>query len=323
MQILTYLIYFLTVMAIGYVYKRYQSMNERKKMNDEYELVKEFLLQDDTKLDENVNKICWVHIPYEVNSRKWLDFYSRNSSYLNKPYVYLCIKSIIEQNASNMKVCIIDDESFAKLIPSWKIDLNSVPEPSKEQVRKLGIAQLLYYYGGVHLPYSFVCMKNVMPLLNSGRDMFSVETRDRSINSSVSELMPDDSFIGCERHSQNMKEYIQYLERNISTDQSSESVFMNNNRRILLEMANKDKLSLLGGAYVGQKTSNNELIRLDDLLQKDYISFHDELFGIYIDDKELEKRTHYNWFMYLTKDEIIQSDVILAKYLSASAYYSM
>jgi hypothetical protein len=323
MQFIKYIIYFLTMLSIGYLYNKYKESEDKKKITDEYELVRKYLLTDETNLVSETSEICWIHIPYEINARSWLDFYSRNTNQLNKPYIYLCIKSIIEQNGTNMKICIVDDNSFAKLLPSWKIDMTSVPEPSKKQVRALGMSKLLYYYGGISVPHSFVCARNLLSLLRNGRSMFCVETRDHSVNSSVSSFMPSPELMGCVKNSNEMKEYIQYLERNISTDYTFETSFINNNNRVLLDMIQKERVSLLDAGYVGQKDINGNEITIDRLLRKEYIDFNPEMYGILVDDNMLEKRTHYNWFIYLDKADIIQSDVMLAKYLTAASYYSM
>ena len=47
--------------------------------NDEYELIKKYLLNDSPLYGHNRPKI-WIHTKYEVNARKWKDFYSRNTT---------------------------------------------------------------------------------------------------------------------------------------------------------------------------------------------------------------------------------------------------
>jgi hypothetical protein len=46
---------------------------------DEYEMVKQYLLNESPLYGYNRPKI-WIHSKYEVNSRKWKSFYSRNST---------------------------------------------------------------------------------------------------------------------------------------------------------------------------------------------------------------------------------------------------
>ena len=48
----------------------------------------------------------------------WESFNDRMNENLNFPFMYLTIKSIIDCNVWDFHVCIIDDDSFTKLIPS-------------------------------------------------------------------------------------------------------------------------------------------------------------------------------------------------------------
>lgn len=52
--------------------------------DDEYDLIKKYLLNDSPLYGYNRPKI-WIHSKYEINSRKWKDFYSRNTTDLNQP----------------------------------------------------------------------------------------------------------------------------------------------------------------------------------------------------------------------------------------------
>jgi hypothetical protein len=50
---------------------------------DEYDLIKKYLLNDSPLYGYNRPKL-WIHTKYEINARKWKDFYSRNSTDLNQ-----------------------------------------------------------------------------------------------------------------------------------------------------------------------------------------------------------------------------------------------
>jgi hypothetical protein len=45
---------------------------------EEYEMIKKYLLNDSPLYGFNKPKI-WIHTKYEINARKWRDFYSRNT----------------------------------------------------------------------------------------------------------------------------------------------------------------------------------------------------------------------------------------------------
>ena len=135
--------------------------------NDEYELIRKYLLNDSPLHGHNRPKL-WIHTKYEINARKWKDFYSRNTTDLNQPYIHLTIKTIIDHCGDDFNICLIDDQTFSKLLPSWDIDISTLAEPIKSHFRELGLAQLIYYYGGMVVPNSFICKKNLKPLYDNG-----------------------------------------------------------------------------------------------------------------------------------------------------------
>ena len=67
-------------------------------------------------------------------------------------------------------------------------------------------------------------------------------------------------------------------------------------------------MKLVDGKNIGVKDKNNNQILLDTLFSKNYNNFCNLMFGIYIDDEELLKRTHYNWFCKLNKNGIANCD---------------
>jgi hypothetical protein len=186
---------------------------------DEYEQVKQYLLNQSPLYGYNRPKI-WIHTKYEYNSRKWKSFYSRSSYDLNQPYIHLTIKSIINHCGDDFNVCLIDDDSFSKLIPSWDVNMSKTVEPVKSHLREVGMAQLLYYYGGMVLPNSFICCKNMMPFYLDGigekSDQFFVAERPNrydDFNHDIGKrnFVPDSYIMGCKKNCPAVKEYVDYL----------------------------------------------------------------------------------------------------------------
>jgi hypothetical protein len=192
-----------------------------KSQNDEYDTVKQYLLNESPLYGYNRPKI-WIHTKYEYNSRKWKSFYSRSSYDLNQPYIHLTIKSIINHCGDDFNICLIDDDSFAKLIPSWNVDMFKVSDPVKTHLRELGMVQLLNYYGGMVLPNSFICCKNMMPFYLDGigekGDQFFVTERPNRYDDFNHEIgkrnfVPDNYIMGCKKDCPMVKEYMDYLKR--------------------------------------------------------------------------------------------------------------
>ena len=160
-----YIVVFIAIFIVSTLIKKIQNKPDQNPDND---LIREYLLNESPLYGYNRPKL-WIHSKYELNARKWKDFYSRNSTDLNQPYIHLTIKSIINHCGNDFNICLIDDESFSNLLPDWcDIELNIMTEPMRSQYRELGMLQILHLYGGLVVPNSFVCIKNLKTFYENG-----------------------------------------------------------------------------------------------------------------------------------------------------------
>ena len=186
-------ILFFILIVLGVLYKRFEDKIAREERIDVYESIQKYLLDDDT-LGKSKKPILWIHVPYEYNSRNWLSFGSRSSFDLNQPYLYLTVKSIIARCDKSFTICIIDDTSFKRLIPGWNINMTSISDPILSNMRMLGMMKLLYMYGGMYCPISFLCLKDLNGLYTKGtrgEKMFVCETVDRNVTSTDTDFYPN------------------------------------------------------------------------------------------------------------------------------------
>jgi hypothetical protein len=298
------------------------SFKQRFETNDEYELIRKYLLNDSPLYGYNRPKL-WIHSKYEINSRKWKDFYSRNTTDLNQPYIHLTIKTILDHCADDFNVCLIDDKSFSKLIPSWDIDVSTVAEPMKSSLRELGMLQLVYYYGGMVVPNSFVCKKNLKEFYEKGIENgcpFVCENINRNENilsSSQKKLFaPDTFFLGAKKNDETILEFIEFSKKQNNTPHfTSENNFIGYNSKWCMSAVHGNKMNLLGGELVGVKTEDNKQILLEDLMEDAYIKFHPDAFGIYIPGDEILNRHKYQWFAVLSSEQLLQTNMIISKHL--------
>jgi hypothetical protein len=56
-------------------------------------------------------------------------------------------------------------------------------------------------------------------------------------------------------------------------------------------------------------------IIIDDLLSNDYIDIYSNTYGIYIPANEVLKRRHYEWFARMSPTQVLESPIIISKYL--------
>jgi hypothetical protein len=241
-------ILFFILIVLGILYKKFEDKRIREENKDNYDAIQKYLL-DGVNLGKSKKPILWIHIPYEYNSRHWLNFGSRSSLDLNQPYLYLTVKSIINNCDESFTICIIDDNAFQKLIPGWKINMTTISDPILKNMRTLGLTKLLYIYGGMICPVSFLCIKDLINLYNKGirgEKMFLCQLTDRNITSSEFDYYPNISFCGAPKECETVMKLCDHIQRTISYDYTSESVFTGNFNRWCndLIISNKD-----GGSF--------------------------------------------------------------------------
>jgi len=316
-SISNYITLFAILIVLGFVYKKL----EQKRLNEEdienYNVIKKYLLNDTKTLGKAKKPILWIHIPYEYNARNWKSFGSRSSHELNQPYLYLTVKSIIDQCQDSFYVCMIDDKSFSKLIPEWDININRISSPISNKIRMLALANILYIYGGMILPISFLCLKDLAPLYNSsirGDRMFICENIDRNTSSTYFKFYPDTKMMGAPRKNENVLKLINHIQTVVSTDFTAESHILGNVSHWCEDLVQKGEIHLVDGRLIGVKDTEGEPIMLEELLGDDFIQLYPDAYGIYIPAMEILKRRKYEWFARLSPKQVLQAKTILSEY---------
>lgn len=311
------------LLSIGVIFTASYFANKLKQpfeTNDEYEMIRNYVLNDSPLYGYNRPKL-WIHSQYQVNSRKWKSFGSRNSTDLNQPYLHLVIQSIINHCGDDFHICLIDDESFSKLIPSWDMDITNMAEPHKQLFRELAMMQILYHYGGMIVPNSFLCMKNLKPLYDqqtANNQVFVCESVNKSVDLIKHEKQPLFSastyLMGSPKNHESLTDIITYLEnRNARSHFTDEYQFKNDIANYLAHMTDQGKLVVLDGAMIGVKSTNGKPIILDQLMEQQPLDLIPRAVGLYIPSNELLIRTKYQWFVALSEEDVLESDCALTK----------
>ena len=321
MQIINFVLLSIFIIALGILYQKYLDKKMQSFDANDYSDIQKYLLKDTRYLLESDKPILWIHIPYEYNSRDWLDFGSRSSFQLNQPYLYLTTKTIIKNCDQSFKIVIIDDNTFEKLIPDWSVNLNILSDHMKCYMRQLAITKLIYNYGGLNVPISFLCFRDLIGLYNRGisdDNMFVCENYDTNITSTNKLFYPNAHFIGAKKENQIIREFINFMEITISDDYTAQTKFLGEFDKWCDKKIARGKVRLIPGTDVGTKTIDGEPILIENLLGDDYINFYGKSYGIWIPDREILKRRHYEWFARMSPEQIFESQFILAKYFVLS-----
>ena len=315
--------YLKLLLAIVFMYllsQCYKYVQMHEKMNDEvqhYDLVKQFLIEDNTNaISKNKKPIMWIHLDYQVNAREWENFFSRSSKKINQPYLYLTLKSIINQCGKDFSIALIDDTSFSYLLPQYTIDFSKLANPIKKHYQQMGLCKLLQQYGGFLVPPSFLCFKSLKPIYDNGlqnADMFMIENKVKYYSKNY--YAPDPRFMACVPNSPSMLQLVHHLERLNSVDYTEQQDFEGSTQEFCKQLVDQQYIVIVNAKHIGVQTKNKKPIDLSDLMISNELDFCNELYGILIPQEELLSRTQYQWFLRLTPEEVLTSNTIIAKYM--------
>lgn len=314
MKIVNYLFAFVIITSIGMLYDRYLKKYDLDSTENHEKLIKHYLLNE----GENNKPILWIHTKNEINARNWLSFNSRNTKEVNQGYLEMCINTIMKHCSKSFKICLINDESFSKLLPTWAIDLNKLAEPIKSHVRQLAFIRLLYSYGGMCLPNSTIVLKDLKPIMETflgDKDFFAVESLSRNKSADTLKFIPSSNIMGAQKHSIAAKQLLEYTQIQISKDNTSEMDFVGNLDIKLFDMYKKNEINVMDAKLFGIKDNSNKEILIDDLMSSLPIKLSDDCLCVIIPKDELLKRTKYNWFVRLNNSQIVKTDNNISNYL--------
>lgn len=288
------IIFLVTSVYVGY--KNLMTQSEYL----EYEKLKLHLLNK-SNLATIKKPIMWIPIPFEYNSRKWESFGSRTSSELNMDILYLTVKTTVEQCGESFHIVLIDESSYSKLLPGWDVEHSKLPSPLKEEMSFLAQMKLLYYYGGIVVPASFICTNDLYDLYYD-TCVYKKDISFINLNSG----RPSVSFVSTAKNNSNMKMILSELEYVISRN-NTDSVWFNREVNKVFENNARE----LPGCHVGTHDKSKNRITIDQLMQEKQIELCDTSFGLYVPLCQLKSRTMYNWMIYLDHEELLKANNVI------------
>jgi hypothetical protein len=251
---------------------------------------------------------------------------------LNQPYLFLTVQSIINHCGNNFHICLIDDDSFAKLIPGWDISIASLAEPMKSQTREIAMLQVVYQYGGMIVPNSFLCLKNLVDIYQKGtleNKAFFMENHNRYCNvvqeKRSNRFIVDVKMMGAKKHCDVIRDLIDVLKANISNGHFSQhNEFEGSTQYWLKDALAKNRIVVIDGEYIGIKTKKKKPILIEDLMEENYLDIDQtRMYGVLIPSEDILTRPKYQWFAILPESEVLETRMILSKLMKASIVDSM
>jgi hypothetical protein len=314
---------YLIIMFVGFIYNKYKKTLDIEEHYNDGELIQKYLLNDST-LTKNNKPILWIHIEFDKNARSWESFGSRTSDNLNQPYQYLTIRNIIETCGESFNVCLIDDDSFIKIIPEWRTRVEHLPRPLRSHMRDLALATVLHLYGGFLIPSSFICFHDLRSLYDAHLERANVmigELRTTSSLAAEKQYSPSTKMMGCKKFDPVMKEYMDYMMEVTGHDHTQDMDFTGETTRWWLakQEAAPTAVSLIPPEELSVKTTTNKPVLIEDLLSDTDVPLSPTAAGMYIPEQEILKRSKYQWFARLSPQQVLESHTLIGKYLLVKA----
>jgi hypothetical protein len=185
----------------------------------------------------------------------------------------------------------------------------------------LGLAQLVYFYGGMLVPNSFLCTRNLKEMYDrgiQGNRPFVCEAVNRT-TAKVGPFIPDTYFMGAKKHDPVMKQYTEYLgQRSKSGHFTAVYEFLGDSSVGCVGTIHQGRMNLVGGEFIGIKTLTSKPVLIEELLEDNYLDLHKNIYGIYIPEDELLKRPKFSWFAVLSTEQLLETNTFLTKHIKAS-----
>lgn len=313
----------IVLLTVAFLYENYKQYNEDDENAKHYKMVEKYLLNS-SSLARSKKPILWIYTDREINARWWASWGSRNTECMNQPYQFLTIKSIIDKCGGNFNICLIDDSTFENIIPGWNIEIEKIADPIKNKIINLAMAKILKLYGGLIVPSSFICFRSLIKLYKAGlkkTGMFvgEIEPRDGKGPPKSQPYQdiacPSPYFMGCVKNSYKMNEYIDFLLKMISNDYTAESIFLGEIAEWLAFNIDKGEINVIPAEMLGSRDEKNKLITIEQLMGNSFINVSSAAVGVYLPDKDILRRTKYQWFARLSTTQAISSDTMAGKIL--------
>jgi hypothetical protein len=196
-----------------------------------------------------------------------------------------------------------------------------ISSPISDNVRTLGLMKLLYTYGGLICPISFLCFKDLKGLYERGTNnnkMGVCETLNRNITTTTFDFYPNTHFSCAPKNCEMVNLFIDFIQRTMASDYTAASVFLGDFNRWINKKIEMGQINLIPGTEIGIRTVNNKQITIDNLMSQEALDLYPGTYGILIPSDEILKRRNYEWFARSSAKQILQSNTIIGSYLLLS-----
>jgi hypothetical protein len=289
------------------------------------------LLKNNPFLDKHLlqrgmdKPVIWLYYDTsDVNSRQWLDFGARSSRALNMPFLNLCYESIVKQNHKDYRIEVIGGlTGVAELLGGW----DQLPPGLRDPISPVNEAELNYIraailakYGGLWLTPYCVCLKGFGELPKDKTVFFGTD-QDETYAGPNGTAVPGFRAIWTPKPDHPMfKEWAAVTYARVAQKRGGDQIRGDEKWdfvRFTTEYVHTG--IIVDPAVEGMRKKDGRRIQLEDLLATGTdgnLPFDISNYIIYVPFPwpELRKREIFGWFLRMSEEQIMNSDIAV-KYL--------
>lgn len=268
----------------------------------------------------------WIYYDdSQVNSRHWLDFGARSSRVLNQPYLNLCYESIIRANGKFYRTEVIKGinglmERLGDLPPSLKGEighLKTLGAAERNWIR----ASILAKYGGLWIEPTTIALRGFGELPKD-RVVFFGTDHDENLAGPDGTAVPSMAAIWVPApNNPAMQAWEQVArERLIGTAGGAQIRGDAKWDFVRFFQAHKGSYEVRPEAELRRATASGKLLQLEDFLAQGPLHFSVPQTAIYVSlpARDLELRRNWGWFLRMSEEQVLESDLVIAQLLRTS-----
>jgi len=264
------------------------------------------------------NKTLWLYYDQsDVNSRFWADFGARSSRVLSTPYLNLCYKSIVMKNGQTYTVKVLAGLSdVALVLGGWE----HLPKPLQNPIAHVGEAELNYIratilnrFGGLWVNPSTIFLKSLPDYSKLNNVVFFGTDKDETYSSSNGTPAPGLDVMYSPKANHPVFTHLEKVALARIERQEGGRQFRGDIKWDLREMMAQHKDIEYFPECEFARKENGRRIQLEDLLGSSIIPINPKACFIPLPHKELEERRNFEWFLRMSEEQILESELYISK----------
>jgi hypothetical protein len=266
--------------------------------------------------------VIWLYLDTsDVNSRSWADFMGRSSRAINLPFLNLCYETIVMKNKDHYRVEIIGGLSdLAGRLGGW----GALPAGLQNPLASVGEAELTWIraavlrkYGGIFLHPATIALKPFGELPSDKVVFFGTDSWE-TYSGPAGTAAPGLRCVWSPKPEHPL--FVKWEERTRSRldRRGTGTQFRGDEKWDSRELAGefRDAIQYVPFAELSRK-SNGKRIELEDLMsagQQGVLPFSVTQQSVFVPIPwpELKERRVYGWFLRMSEDQILDSDLVIS-----------